>query len=286
VKAPEGYELGSAYQKDITGVYYRAVQLKLDRPVTVKIFRWDLKDKTNAKRIFLQERDIVASLEHKNLLMAIDTGTVDGLPYFITESTAEPTLAEALKSKEPLIETRAVAIASCIARGLHYLTIHDLIYKNIAPKNILLPRPAHAKLLTFRNIKKIGDAPTLANANVQSGHYCAPELSRDDLGPVTPKVNVYALGSLLYQMLAGSPPVQGKSADARQAHAEGDIDPLRERRPFMRDRAYAVVSQLMCHDPARRPDTAAAVALLEAYANDPLVATPLKSRKKRRRRRR
>lgn len=286
MKAPEGYELGSAYAKDITGVYFRAVQLKLDRPVTLKVFRWDLRDKTRAKRVFLDERALVTSLEHPNLLLAMDTGTVDGLPYFITESTAEPNLAEALKAKEPIVETRAVAIALSIARGLHYLATHDLIYKNLAPKNVLLPRPAHAKLITFRNIKRIEDAGSLAGAKVQSGQYCAPELTRDDLGDVTPKVNVYALGALLYQMLAGVLPVEGKSAEARDAHAAGDVVPLRERRPYLRDRAYTVVSQLMRHDPARRADTAAAVALIEAYAKDPLVANPIKSRKKRRRRRR
>ena len=154
MKTPRGYELGSAFQRDITGVYYRAVQMKLDRSVTLKILREDLMGKPRALRIFQEERDIVASLEHPNLLLAMDTGTIDGRPYFVTESTAEPTLAEALKPREPLIETRAIAIALCVARALHHLADRDLIYKNVAPKHVLLPRPASAKLITFRNIKR------------------------------------------------------------------------------------------------------------------------------------
>ena len=70
-------------------------------------------------------------------------------------------------------------------------------------------------------------------------------------------------------------------------HAKGEIEPLRERRPFMRDRAYTLVGQLMCHAPKRRADTAAAVALLDAYARDPLVANPpVASRRRRRKKRR
>ena len=286
MKTPAGYELGSAFQKDITGVYYRAVQMALDRPVTMKILRDDLKSKPRALRIFLDERDIVASLQHSNLLMAMDTGTIDDRPYFITESTAEPTLAEALKAKEPLVETRAVAIALGMAQALHHLARKDLIYKNVTPKNVLLPRPTSAKLVTFRVVKRLSEAASFRSARVQSGHYCAPELTRDDLGPVTSKVNVYALGALLYHLLAGSPPLDGKSTEARAAHAGNDIEPLRQRRPFLRDRAYDLVGQLMCHDPEERAGTEAAVALLKAYASDPLVANPPKSSRRKRLRKR
>ena len=87
--------------------------------------------------------------------------------------------------------------------------------------------------------------------------------------------------------MAGTPPLEGKSSAARDAHASGDIEPLRERRPYMRDRAYTLVGQLMCHDLKRRADTAAAVALLEAYARDPLVANPpVASRRRRHKKRR
>ncbi|MHC4957856.1 MAG: protein kinase domain-containing protein [Planctomycetota bacterium] len=285
MKPPSGYELGSAYKKDITGVFYRAVQLKLDRPVTLKILRSELVDNDRARRIFLAERDLVTSLEHPNLLLVIDTGEVDGLPYFITESTAEPTLAEALRGDDPLLETRAVAIALAIARALHHLADKACIYKNLAPQYVLLPRPSTAKLVTFRNVKPIGEAARFRGAKVQSGHYCAPELTRKDRGPVTPKTNVYALGALLYHMLAGAPPLPGKSDTAREAHAANAVPPLRETRPFMRDRAYSVVSQLMCYDQARRADPGTAVAMLDAYTKDPLVASPLKKRKRRRRRR-
>ena len=72
MNTPTGYELGSAFHRDITGVYYRAVQMKLDRPVTLKVLREDLMDKPQARRVFEEERDIVTSLEHPNLLLAMD----------------------------------------------------------------------------------------------------------------------------------------------------------------------------------------------------------------------
>jgi serine/threonine protein kinase len=284
VRAPDGYEVGSAYAKDRTGNYFRAVQVALDRPVTIKALREDLLDKPRAREIFEKERSLVASLEHPGLLLAIDMGEVDDIPYFVTESTAEPTLQEALKGGEPLEEPRSVSIALRLARALDHLAAKGIIYKNLAPRHVLLPRPAAPKLITFRHIKPLEEAHTFRRANVQSGAYCAPELMRDDLGPVTGKVNIYALGSLLYQMLAGAPPHEGPSAEARLAHAEGRIEPLQQRRPYMRDRAYTVVDRLMERDPDGRAASAEAVEILDAWSKDPFLRSPPTSRKRRRRR--
>lgn len=286
MRAPDGFELGAAFGKDKTGVFYRAVQKKLARPVTIKILREEYRDHARAREIFAEERSLVAGLEHPNVLLTIDVGDVDGLPYLVTESMAEPTLASALRKREPLQETRAVAIVLGIARALQYLESRQLVCKNVRPSNILLPRPAAPKLVSFRNVRSVVEASSFRGARVQSGAYCAPELVRDDLGPVSIKANVYALGALLYQMLAGKKPVDGTSAEARAAHAAGEVPPLKDVRPYLRDRAYSVVERMMALYPKPRPDPGSVVALLEAYQKDPLVTRPLTKRKTRRRRRR
>ncbi|MEM8885826.1 MAG: protein kinase [Planctomycetota bacterium] len=282
----DGYELGDAYAEDKTGVLYRAVQTRLDRPVTLKALKAEFARHDAARSLFLEERELVTGLEDPHLLLTLDVGETDERPWFVTESTAEPRLQETLKSAEPIEELRAVRIALGIAKAIHYLAQRGQIYKNVRPQNILMPRPAHPKLLTFRYVRRQSEAPSFQGARVQSGLYCAPELSRKDLGTVGSKANVYALGALLYQMLAGGPPVDAPSSEAREAHARGDVPLLKDRRPYLRDRAYSVVNRLLAHDPADRPDPAAAVALLEAYANDPLVANPLQSRKRKKTRRR
>ncbi|MHC4449154.1 MAG: serine/threonine-protein kinase [Planctomycetota bacterium] len=286
MNAPEGYELGDAYAKDKTGILYRAVQTRLDRPVTLKVLRSKYVENERARALFLEERDLVTGLEQPNILLTLDLGETDGRPWFATESTFEPRLSESLKSGEPIPELRAVNIALGLARAVHYLAMRGLVYKNVRPQNILLPRPAAPKLVTFRYVRRLEEAASFQGAKVQSGLYCAPELTRDDLGPVQSKANVYALGALLYQMLAGGPPVDGSSSEARAVHAAGEVISLKERRPYLRDRAYSVVNRLMAHKPANRADTAAAVALLEAYSNDPLVAQPLKKKRRPRGRRR
>ncbi len=284
--APPGYELGPAYAKDVTGIFYRGIQLSLDRAVTIKMLR----DKTTKKDAvfnhFVKEISIATSLEHANLLLAVDSGVMNGRPYLVTEPTSEPTLADALEPEEPLAEMRAVHIALGIAHAIRHLESKRFIYKNLRPKNILLPRPAAPKLLTFRYVKPFDEARAFRRANVQSAGYCAPELVRIDLGPVSPRANVYALGAILYHMLAGTPAIEGASSEVRRMHARGKVPPLRETRPYMRERAYTTVSRLMTYDPAKRPDPSAAVALLDAYANDPLLGKTITSRKKRRRRRR
>lgn len=282
---PPGYELGDAFAQDKTGVLYRAVQTRLDRPVTFKILKAQFVDNPRARGLFVEERDLLTGVEQPNVLLTMDVGEWEDRPWFVTESVAEPRLSEAIRAGEPLEERRAVRIALGIARGLDYLSTRGLIYKNLRPENILLPRPAAPKLVTFRYVRKIEEASTFQGANVQTGLYCAPELTRKEIGKVTTKANVYALGALLYRMLAGTAPVDGNSSEARQAHADGNIVPLKERRPYLRDRAYAVVGRLMAHQPRQRADTAAAVALLAAYENDPLVANPLRKKRRTRRRR-
>jgi len=283
MKAPEGFQLGAVLAEDRTGRLYRGIQSRLSRPVTVKMLRAELASNDKARALFLEERTIVAGLEHPNLLLTLGVGEVDGLPYFVTESIAEPTLDDALSAEELPSETTSIAIATGIAKALDYLAQRGLIYKNLKPSHVLLPRPAAPKLLTFRHVRATSEAPRFRSTPVQTGAYCAPELVRKDLGPVTIKANVYALGGIFYQLLAGVPPVEGTSAEARAAHAAGRLRPLKDVRPFLRDRAYVVVGRLLSHDPAVRPDPAEAVAILEEYANDPLVARPLKTRRRRRR---
>jgi serine/threonine-protein kinase len=284
MRAPDGFQLGDAFAEDRTGTLYRGIQSKLNRPVTLKALRPELLEDEKARALFLEERQLVAGLEHPNLLLTLEVGEVDGVPYFVTESVAEPTLSDALAGEELPSETTAVQVAIGVARALAYLDSRRLIYKNLSPRNVLLPRPAAPKLVTFRHVRSIAEAPRFRTAPVQSGAYCAPELVRKDLGPVTVKANVYALGGLLYHMLGGVPPVEGDSAAAREAHAAGRLRPLKDVRPFLRDRAYVTVGRLLSHDPAVRPDAAEAVRMLEEYLADPLVTHPLKTRRKKRRR--
>lgn len=284
MRAPDGFQLGAAFAEDRTGTLYRATQTKLNRPVTLKVLREDLVEDEEARDIFFEERQIVAALEHPHLLLTLGTGEVDDIPYFITEAIPETTLMDVLAGEELPSETAAIAIMTGVAKALAYLARHALIYKNLQPRNILLPRPTVPKLLTFRHVRSISEAERFRAAPVQSGAYCAPELVRKDLGPVTIKANVYALGGILYHLLAGVPPVEGTSAEAREAHAAGRLKPLKDVRPFLRDRAYVTVGRLLSRDPAVRPDAAEAVRMLEEYVKDPLVTHPLKTRRKKRRR--
>jgi len=284
--APPGYDLGPVYAEDATGIFYKAVQLSLARPVTVKMLRDGTEKDDPTLAHFVKEISVVTSLEHVNLLLAVDSGTIRGLPYLVTESTIEPTLLKALRDHEPLEEPRAVRIALGIAHAIRHLESKNFIYKNLNAKHVLLPRPASPKLTTFRQVKPIAEAAAFRRSNVQSANYCAPELVRDDLGPVTARANVYALGALLYHMFSGRPPADDMEGDVRELHARGEIPPLKTLRPYLRDRAHTVVGNLMAQDPADRPDPAAAVALLEAYVNDPLLSTSITKKKRRRRRRR
>jgi serine/threonine-protein kinase len=282
MRAPDGYELGPAIGEDRTGTIHGGIQLKLNRPVTIKVLREELRTDDKARALFFEERAILAGLEHPNLLLTLGVGEVDGLPFLVTEPIPVTTLQDMLSREELPSETTAIMVALGIAKALAYLELRGLLYKNLAPKNVLVPRPTTPKLLTFRHVRAVAEAPRFRAAPVQSGAYFAPELLRKELGPVTIKANVYALGGILYHLLAGVPPVEGESAAAREAHVLGRLRPLKELRPFLRDRAHVTVGRLLSHDPAVRPGPLDAVSMLEEYLNDPLVLHPLRTRKKRR----
>jgi len=116
MKPPEGFQLGAVLAEDRTGTLYRGIQSRLNRPVTIKAFREELKEDESARALFLEERQVVGGLEHQNLLLTLGMGEVEGLPYFVTESIAEPTLADALGGEELPSETTAIAIATARCR--------------------------------------------------------------------------------------------------------------------------------------------------------------------------
>ncbi len=274
-----GYCVQRVLGTDATGIYVDALQEALDRPVTIKFMHRD--GDAAVRQQFEQEVHLCTKLKHPSLLSAIDSGEVDHRPYLVTESIRLPTLAHELKGGQLIEEKRAVTLALHLARALQYLDSGRLIYRNLQPAYVLLPDQA-PRLLTYRQIRRAREADGLRAQKSQNAAYCAPELVAAELGKASIKANVYALGALLYQMLAGKPPLEGPDASVRTAHAHALVPPLRTRRPGAPERAERLVSRLMTPDPEARPSPTEAVTLLEAYLNDPFVRSPLRSRKTRR----
>jgi hypothetical protein len=220
-------------------VVYRARDELLQRQVLVHMLRKELVGQEPLRRRFLDDASANARRSHQSLLEVFDTGELAGRPYVVTEYVAGRALSElgALAVEDALLYFRQVvgAVAVCQAAGVPH--------PPICSANVMLVADGHVELVESWTVPPSQLALDLAA-------YRAPE--RSEGHPPTPASTVYALGLLLFEMLAGRRAVSGPDPQTiAQAHLALQLPPLREFRPAV----YApALQQLLDRATARRPE--------------------------------
>lgn len=247
------------------GRVYKAMQQPLDRVVALKVLnpRYDgSKDPGFEKRFFL-EASMTAKLKHPNTITVHDYGRTDDGIYFIAMEYVEgETLAQALKPG-PFSWPRALYVGAQVARSLREAHKLGLVHRDLKPANIMLLTEGTGgdvvKVLDFGLVKSFTPdrpkAPTdteLTQAGVLLGSplYMAPEQARNEADPRT---DIYALGVLLFQSIAGRPPFVGKeSIDLIVKHIREKPPELREFAPDVPLEVNALVMKCLEKQPAAR----------------------------------
>ncbi len=189
------------------GVVYRARQTRLERDVAVKVISSDYASDPDFQARFQQEARILASLDHPNIVAIHDCGIEGGLEYFVMEFVEGETVRHLLERgalKDPL------RIALDVSNALAYAHERGVIHRDVKPENILLRADGRVKVVDF-GIARIGmGAPrlTVTDAVVGTPAYMAPE-QRENTSAVDHRVDVYALGLLMAEMLTGKGPTEG-----------------------------------------------------------------------------
>ncbi len=237
---------------------YLALDLKHHRKVAVKVLRPELAAALGAER-FLQEITTTAALQHPHILPLFDSGTAAGFLFYVMPFVSGETLRERMNRESCLPIDDAVAIAREVAGAL--ATAHDIgvVHRDIKPENILLD-DGHAVLADFgiaRAITAAGaDRLTSTGLSVGTPAYMSPEQAAGDR-TIDGRSDIYALGCLLYEMLTGSPPFAGLTAQALMArHALEPVPSLRTVRHTIPARLERVVLKALAKVPADRHDTA------------------------------
>lgn len=226
------YELLERIGQGGMGVVYKARQRKLNRLVALKTIDTHSSLNPAAVARFQSEAELVAKLQHPNIVQVFEIGSQLGVPYFSMELVTGGTLAEAT-SERPLVPRIAAKIVETIARAVHYAHGQSIVHRDLKPSNILLSpsdrndsveiptRPSLAILDTPEHSNrfepKIADfglakyfegalERTATQAMIGTPSYMAPELIDSDLGEVGPACDIYSLGAILYDALAGRPP--------------------------------------------------------------------------------
>jgi len=254
---------------------YRARDVRHDRPVAVKVLHPELAAVMGAQR-FLAEIHTTAALQHPHILPLFDSGNVDGLLYYVMPYVAGETLRGRLTRERQLPVDEALRITREVASALDYAHRHGVIHRDVKPENVLLDEEGRALVADFGIALAVshaaGERLTQSGLSLGTPQYMAPEQAAGEHA-VDARADVYALGAVLYEMLAGQPPFTGASAQAVIAKLMTEAPPAltRERRSVP-PHVEAVVTRALEKLPADRFPSASAFA---AALAEPVVTSSL-----------
>ncbi len=242
------------------GEVYRARDPRLGREVAVKVLPDAVSADPDRLRRFEQEARAASALNHPNILTVFDTGAQDGVAYLVTELLEGETLRERLAGALPV--RKAVEIAIQIARGLAAAHERRIVHRDLKPENLFLTRDGRVKILDFGLAKltahgagspaELAAAPTLLSGGTEPGFvlgtagYMSPEQVQGL--PADHRADLFALGAVLYEMLAGRRAFRGDSPAETMAAVLRE-EPLDLRSPAARS---LLASPLLCGTASRR----------------------------------
>jgi len=194
---------------------YLAEDLKHHRKVALKVLRPELAAVLGADR-FLREIEIAARLNHPHILPLHDSGEAEGFLYYVMPYVEGESLRHRLNREKQLPVEDALQIAREVADALDYAHRHDTVHRDIKPENILLEEH-HAVVADFGIARAIrvagGEKLTATGVAVGTPEYMSPEQA-SGRGELDGRSDVYALGCVLYEMLAGQPPFTGPTVES------------------------------------------------------------------------
>jgi len=253
------YQLERQLGEGGMAVVFLATDLKHDRQVAVKVLRPELSAVLGADR-FLREIRVTAQLQHPHILPLHDSGAVGELLYYVMPLIKGESLRDRLSRDRQLSVSEAVAITCAIAGALDYAHRQGVLHRDIKPENILLHdgQPMLADFGIALAVSAAGrERLTHTGLSIGTPSYMSPEqLSGDP--QLDARTDIYALGCVAYEMLAGEPPFTGPTPQAIVAAiVSRDPEPLTERRHSVPKAVGAAIHRALERLPADRFATAA-----------------------------
>ena len=259
------YELREQLASGGMASVWRGHDQVLGRDVAIKVLHPHLAADPAFRARFHDEAVNAARLTHPNVVAVFDTGEQGNVSYVVMELVDGWTLEELLREQGPLPPARAARLASDVALALDYAHQVGVVHRNVKPTNILFTQDGTVKVADFSLAgAAITDEPARTGEVLGTVAYLAPEDATG--GHVDARVDVYALGACLYQMLTGRPPVP-----AGEGNGHPSLRSPRAVRPGIPRELDAIVVKAMAPDPADRFPSAQAMAsaLARSAAGDP-----------------
>ncbi len=254
------YVLQESLGEGAMGLVFRAAREPDGGVVALKLLKPELSANDTYRRRFLHEARSASRIEHRHLVTILDAGEADGHHYLAVRYVSGGTLHERIEARGPLALPEALRLVAQVGSALDALHGAGIVHRDIKPSNIMLDADGSAALTDFGLAKGQGyTALTRPGQVLGTFDYMAPEMIQGK--GAQPCSDIYSLGCVLYECLAGKPPFAGLSLfQLAMAHLEEDPPKLEDVRPEVSSQLAWAVMQAMAKDPAQRPPTATAYA--------------------------
>ncbi|MGJ7879701.1 Stk1 family PASTA domain-containing Ser/Thr kinase [Streptomyces rochei] len=249
---------------------YRAVDTRLDRVLALKVMHPTLATDATFVERFIREAKSVARLDHPNVVQVFDQGAEGAYVYLAMEYVAGCTLRDVLRERGALRPRAALDILEPVLAALGAAHRAGFVHRDMKPENVLIGDDGRVKVADFGLVRAVDTVTSTTGAVLGTVSYLAPE--QIEQGAADPRVDVYACGVVLYEMLTGGKPHEGDSpAQVLYKHLHEDVPPPSAAVPGMAYELDELVASATARTPEIRPHDAVALLALTREARAALT---------------
>jgi serine/threonine-protein kinase len=273
-----GYEILGTLGRGGMGVVYRAMQKGPNRVVALKmILAGAHADERDLMR-FRIEAEAVGQLKHPNIVQVYEVGEQDGVPFFSLEFVEGGSLQDKITSAPPTPPQSAHLIQQ-LAQAMDYAHRQGIIHRDLKPANVLLTQDGVPKVTDFGLAKRLAEdsSQTRTGAILGTPSYMAPEQAAGKTKELGPAADIYALGSILYELLTGGPPFHGPTVyDTIQMVQDVEPVPPTRLHPKLPRDLETICLKALSKEPRKRYESAGLMAedLRRFLNHEPILARP------------
>ena len=252
-------------------VVYKARCHRLNRLVAVKILKDDNLEDEDFRRRFHAESQAVAMLSHPNIVSVYDVSTSVMADYIVMELIEGITLKQYMEKKGILNWKETLHFAMQIAKALEHAHSKGIVHRDIKPHNVMVLKNGSVKVMDFGIARLISRGNTLTKEALGSVHYISPEQARG--GRVDDRSDIYSLGVVMYEMMAGRPPYDGESPVAVAIqHINGGAALPSVLNPNIPGGLEQIIMKAMAHNVSDRyPSATRMLADMDEFRKDPTI---------------
>src|SRR6188474_2452662 len=232
---------------------YLAYQPSIRREVAIKVMSSPLQESAGSIKRFAQEVEVIAHLQHPQIIPVYDFGEHDDQIYIVMAYIGGGTLAERIDhAPNGLPDQETIRLLDLISKGLDYAHSKGIVHRDLKPNNILMDESNHPYIADF-GLAKLTEGKIELTHTMMTGTaaYMAPEIAQS--GKSTKRADVYAIGIILFEMLTGKLPFQGETPyKMLSAHIHQPVPNIHKFRPDLPEAVQTVMDKVLAKDPVNR----------------------------------